>query len=85
MFRRLSAHFAGNAENIGRMMNHTGYDATFAGESPYQFAAVVRRCAFCGHTKECAHWLDAAAPGAAPPQFCPNRAFFSTPQFARSA
>jgi len=76
MFRLLSERFAGNAENIGRMMKHTGYDAIHAGEAPYLFGAAVRRCAFCRHMRECAQWLDAVAPGASAPDFCPNRAFF---------
>jgi hypothetical protein len=81
MFHRISALLEGNSRNIGRMMNHTGYDPLHAGESPYQFSAAVRRCAFCRHTTECARWLDAARPGAAPPRFCPNAAFFQTAQF----
>jgi|GEM_PF-1631770 len=81
MFQRISALFEGNSRNIGQMMKHTGFDAALAGENPYQFGAAVRRCAFCRHTAACASWLDAAAPGAAPPRFCPNAAFFRTPQF----
>ena len=80
MFQRITTLFEGNSRNIGRMMNHTGFDALYAGENPYQFSAAVRRCAFCRHTTECASWLDAAKPGAAPPRFCPNASFFGTRQ-----
>jgi hypothetical protein len=82
MFQRISALFEGNSRNIARMMNHTGFDALHAGETPYLFGAAVRRCAFCRHTSECADWLDAAEPGAAPPRFCPNEAFFRASQLA---
>jgi len=37
----------------------------------------VERCAGCTVETECAHWLETAAEGSAPPVFCPNSALIS--------
>ena len=37
----------------------------------------VERCAGCIAETECAHWLETASQGSAPPDFCPNSALIS--------
>lgn len=62
-------------ELMRRMFEHAGvYDTMLSRPNA---ASVVRnasvRCMGCGHTEECAHWLDAEATAAAPtPGYCRN-------------
>jgi hypothetical protein len=70
----------GRQELMDRMMRTNGVDVLTAirVDGGLAFTEARAKCRYCLHEGACRDWLESSDEPQAPPDFCPNAAFFLT-------
>ena len=71
---RLEAH----GDFLSAMMRRTGASFAETGATENDVRQAVDRCLNCTDEGRCKAWLETAAPGARPPDFCRNKGLLGT-------